>query len=728
MTCFTMDRRTDYGVGVTSKSMPKPPRDSASAPEPSSSAPSAAGAPAAPAAAVEPVDLSGLVYGRIPIENVSPSVLCGRRPATALPGEDIRIAATVYREGHDALGVTAVLRDPQGREHQRTAMSLSAPGTDRYEGWVRPDAEGEWSFTVEGWGDLYETWRHAAEIKLGVGQDVELMMDEGVVVFERAASEAERPESQRRLLGEIAEQLKDRSIPASQRFARAADRSVLEIVAASPIRSLVTSSEPLPLRVERDAAGRGAWYEFFPRSEGAVRDETTGGFRSGTFRTAAERLPAVADMGFDVLYMPPIHPIGHAHRKGPNNTLHAGPNDPGSPWAIGSEDGGHDAIHPDLGTFEDFDDFVARARELGLEVALDLALQASPDHPWVQQHPEWFTTRADGTIAYAENPPKKYQDIYPINFDNDPEGLCREVLRIVQLWISHGVRIFRVDNPHTKPLWFWEWLLDRVRKIDDGVVFLAEAFTRPAMMQGLAKAGFHQSYSYFTWRNAKWELEEYLEEVARETAAQYRPNFFVNTPDILTSYFVEGGRPAFKIRAAIAATASPLWGMYAGYELYENVQRPGAEESIDSEKFEYRPRDFKDAEVRGDSLAPYVRRLNQLRHEHPALGDLQNLTLHPTDDDAILCFSKTKTVQGPDGEHEDTLIVVANTDPHSVRTANIELDLDALRLAPQDRAEDGTFAADELLTGESWSWGNRVWVRLDPFYEPVHIVSVRRRR
>ena len=354
--------------------------------------------------------------------------------------------------------------------------------------------------------------------------------------------------------------------------------------------------------------------------------------------------------------------------------------------------------------------------------------RCAPDHPWVTEHPEWFTQRADGSIAYAENPPKKYQDIYPINFDNDPEGLCREVLRIVQLWISHGVRIFRVDNPHTKPLWFWEWLLDRVRKIDDGVVFLAEAFTRPAMMQGLAKAGFQQSYSYFTWRNAKWELEEYLEEVARETAAQYRPNFFVNTPDILTSYFVEGGRPAFKIRAAIAATASPLWGMYAGYELYENVQRPGAEESIDSEKFEYRPRDFKDAEVRGDSLAPYVRRLNQLRHEHPALGDLQNLTLHPTDDDAILCLSKTKTVQGPDGDHEDTLIVVANTDPHSVRTANIELDLEALRLAPQDRAEDGTFAADELLTGESWSWGDRVWVRLDPFYEPVHIVSVRRRR
>ncbi|NKE10428.1 DUF3416 domain-containing protein [Kocuria subflava] len=674
------------------------------------------------------VDRSHLVYGRIPIEQVSPVVHNGQRPATAVPGESIRVGATVYREGHDALGVAAVLYNPEGQETERVLLTLKSKGTDRFEGWLTPTSEGDWSFAIEGFSDVFGTWHHDAAIKLAVGQDVELMMDEGALVFERAAAESERPQDQRSLFTKVAEHLKDRSVPAGQRFAEATDRGILSAVERNPIRALVTESQRYPIRVEREAAGRGAWYEFFPRSEGAEWNPETGQWRSGTFVTAAERLDAVAGMGFDVIYLPPIHPIGVAHRKGPNNSLTPAPGDPGSPWAIGAAEGGHDAIHPDLGGFEEFDAFVARAHELGLEVALDLALQASPDHPWVQSNPEWFTTRADGTIAYAENPPKKYQDIYPLNFDNDPEGLSQEVLRIVKLWMSHGIRIFRVDNPHTKPLWFWEWLLGEIHKIDPGVVFLAEAFTRPAMMQGLAKAGYQQSYSYFTWRNAKWELEEYLEEISRETASHYRPNFFVNTPDILTDYFVHGGRPSFKIRAALAATASPLWGMYAGFELYENVQRQGAEEANDNEKYQYRPRDFDGAEARGDSLAPYVRRLNQIRREHPALLDLQNLTLHNTDDDAVLCFSKTKTVTDDDGEHEDTLIVVVNTDPHSVRIANIDLDLDALKLRPEDRHEDGTFSADDLLTGASWNWGEHVWVRLDPFYEPVHIVQVRRSR
>lgn len=643
---------------------------------------------------------------------------------SAFHGEAVAFGVTAFREGHDRIGVHLRLTSPSGDESLHR-LDPAGDGFDRWWTNVALLEEGTWTFHFESFADDFATWHHAAHVKVLAGVDVPLMLEMGALLCERGAAERDRPAAERRMLTEMAEQF--RADAGTEPLSLIDDPRLEAAFTARPLQSLVTVGSDRDLLVERERAGVGAWYEFFPRSEGAkLRKDGT--VKSGTFRTASKRLPAVARMGFDVVYLPPIHPIGRTNRKGPNNSLTPGPGDPGSPWAIGAAEGGHDAVHPDLGTLADFRAFVRAAAAEGLEVALDLALQASPDHPWVTSHPEWFTTLPDGSIAYAENPPKKYQDIYPINFDNDPEGLCREVLRIVQLWISHGVRIFRVDNPHTKPLWFWEWLLDRVRKIDDGVVFLAEAFTRPAMMQGLAKAGFQQSYSYFTWRNAKWELEEYLEEVTRETAAQYRPNFFVNTPDILTSYFVEGGRPAFKIRAAIAATASPLWGMYAGYELYENVQRPGAEESIDSEKFEYRPRDFKDAEVRGDSLAPYVRRLNQLRHEHPALGDLQNLTLHPTDDDAILCFSKTKTVQGPDGEHEDTLIVVANTDPHSVRTANIELDLEALRLAPQDRAEDGTFAADELLTGESWSWGDRVWVRLDPFYEPVHIVSVRRRR
>ena len=371
---------------------------------------------------------------------------------------------------------------------------------------------------------------------------------------------------------------------------------------------------------------------------------------SGNFRTAAKRLEGVAAMGFDVIYLPPIHPIGEVNRKGPNNTLTPGPDDTGSPWAIGSKDGGHDAIHPDLGDFDDFDAFVARARDLGLEVALDLALQAAPDHPWVTSHPEFFTTRADGTIAYAENPPKKYQDIYPINFDNDPAGICREVLRVVRLWMSHGVRIFRVDNPHTKPLPFWEWLLAEVRRTDPDVLFLSEAFTKPPMMHALGAVGFHQSYTYFTWRTARWELEDYLREVSSETDHLMRPNFFVNTPDILHAYLQYGGPAAFKIRAAIAATSVPSWGVYAGYELFEHVAvKPGSEEYLDSEKYQIRIRDWEAAEAEGRSLAPYLTRLNETRRAHPALQRLRNLTIHSSDDENILVFSKTRR----DGRHRD---------------------------------------------------------------------------
>ncbi|MGH8967644.1 MAG: alpha-amylase family glycosyl hydrolase, partial [Actinomycetes bacterium] len=337
---------------------------------------------------------------------------------------------------------------------------------------------------------------------------------------------------------------------------------------------------------------------------------------SGTFRTAMKRLPAIAAMGFDVVYLPPIHPIGTSYRKGPNNTLDAGPYDPGSPWAIGSTEGGHDAIHPDLGTLDDFDALVAHAADHGMEIALDLALQCSPDHPWVTDHPEWFTTRADGTIAYAENPPKKYQDIYPVNFDNDPKGIYNEVLRVVRHWISHGVRVFRVDNPHTKPVEFWEWLLAEIRKTDPDVIFLSEAFTKPAMMQTLATVGFHQSYTYFTWRNAKWELEEYLTELSHETSHVMRPNLFVNTPDILHAYLQYGGPAAFKIRAVIAAMASPSWGVYAGFELFEHVAvKPGSEEYLDSEKYQIRVRDWEGAAAEGRTLAPYLTRLNEIRRE-----------------------------------------------------------------------------------------------------------------
>jgi starch synthase (maltosyl-transferring) len=420
-------------------------------------------------------------------------------------------------------------------------------------------------------------------------------------------------------------------------------------------------------------------------------------------------------MSFDIVYLPPVHPIGRSFRKGPNNTLDPAPGDPGSPWAIGSEEGGHDAIHPDLGTFEDFDAFVARARELGLEVAIDLALQASPDHPWVTEHPKWFSVRGDGSIAYAENPPKKYQDIYPVNFDNDPDGIYAEVLRIVKVWISHGVTVFRVDNPHTKPVNFWEWLLGEVRTTDPDVIFLSEAFTRPPMMQELAKVGFHQSYGYFTWRNAKWELEEYFRQISTETAHFMRPNLFVNTPDILHAYLQYGGPAAFKVRAALASTASPAWGVYSGYELFEHVAvRPGSEEYLDSEKYQYRPRDW---DTPGN-LAPYLTMLNDVRRQHPALQELRNLRLHNVEDDAILCYSKRVTT--PDG-HSDTVIVVVNTDPHAVRESMVHLDMGALGMAGDD-----TFTVYDEVSGATWRWGQSNYVRLDPNHEPAHILAVRR--
>ena len=667
-----------------------------------------------------------LVYGRIPITDVSPVVEGGRFPATAIPGEDIRVCATVFREGHDSLGASAVLYDPQGHEVQRVTMTPGAPGTDRFHAMLRPLAQGRWSFAVEGWSDLYDTWLHAAEIKIGVGQDVELMFKEGQLLFEAASKESSRSAAEAQAFEDAAARMTDTGLSVEDRLAAGTSAELKAYVAERPLRDLVSSSQRFPIEVEREAAGRGSWYEFFPRSEGATWDAEAGQWISGNFTTAVEALDRTAAMGFDVAYLPPIHPIGRNHRKGPNNSLEAGPQDPGSPWAIGSAEGGHDAIHPDLGTFEDFDTFVAHAHELGLEVALDLALQASPDHPWVAEHPQWFTTRADGTIAYAENPPKKYQDIYPLNFDNDPQGLAHEVLRVVELWISHGVDIFRVDNPHTKPLWFWEWLIARVREEHPNTVFLAEAFTRPAMMQGLAKAGFQQSYSYFTWRNTKEEIEEYLEEVSHETSSAYRPNFFVNTPDILTEYLQFGGPAAFKVRAALASTASPLWGVYAGYELFEHVARPGAEEYINNEKFELRPRDFQGAVDRGESLAPYITRLNEIRRGHPALGDLQNLTVQSTTDSAIVAYSKFKTVERDGREVKDTVIVVINTDTHATREATVWLDLDSLGLDDDDFNEDGSFWVDDLMSGASWKWGTHNYVRLDPYIEPAHILNIRR--
>ena len=660
---------------------------------------------------------SAAMTSRIPISDVHPVVDCGARPAKAVTGESFEVLATVFREGHDAVAANVVLRDPRGKPGPYAPMSLLAPGTDRYAAEVTPTRPGRWTYTVEAWSDPVATWMHDADIKVRAGVDTELMLEEGARVFLRAADGV--PDGPgRQVLLDAATALRDIARPVLARLAAGLAPEVTAALAEHPLRDLVTTSRRYPLTVDRREALVGSWYELFPRSEGAVVDpHGVTPPRSGTFRTAAERLPAVAAMGFDVVYLPPIHPVGDAYRKGPNNTLTPGPDDPGSPWAIGSPAGGHDAVHPDLGTIEDFDFFVERAAEHGLEVALDFALQASPDHPWVKEHPEWFTTRADGTIAYAENPPKKYQDIYPINFDNDPEGLYQECLRTLRHWMDHGVRIFRVDNPHTKPVAFWERLLGDIRRIDPNVLFLAEAFTRPAMMRELAKAGFHQSYTYFTWRTTKDELAEYATELATETAHYMRPNFFVNTPDILHAFLQYGGPPAFKIRAVLAATMSPAWGVYAGYELFEHVAvRPGSEEYLDSEKYEYRPRDWAAAEADGRSLAPYLTLLNRFRRDHPALAQLRDITFHEVDNPDVIAFSKRARLA--DGT-VDTILVVVNLDPHGPREATLSLDVAALGAPPGDR-----FLVTDQFTGESYVWGEHNYVRLDPFAEPAHLLTV----
>ena len=661
---------------------------------------------------------SEALIGRLPITRVTPSVDGGAYAAKAFVGEVLPFSAVVFREGHDSLGVELVLTSPAAKTSVYR-MLPGAPGSDSWHTQAQLTEQGRYKFQIRAFGDDFDTWHHNATVKVNVGVDEELMMLEGVALLVRAASEGQRSKTEAKKLVEVAEKLADKTKSAKARLAEA--ESVSTIFAHEPLRSLITLSQEFEINCERELAGSAAWYEFFPRSEGATFDAKTKSWTSGNFKTAAKRLPAVAEMGFQVLYLPPIHPIGEAFRKGPNNTLNAAPQDPGSPWAIGSAAGGHDAIHPDLGTEADFKDFVKKAKELGIEVALDLALQASPDHPWVKSNPEWFTTRADGTIAYAENPPKKYQDIYPINFDNDRDGIYLEVLRVVKHWISLGIRVFRVDNPHTKPVNFWQWLIAEVNSEFDDVVFLAEAFTRPAMMHTLGKVGFQQSYTYFTWRNTKAELESYLTELAHQSADFFRPNLWVSTPDILTEYLQFGGPAGHKIRAVVAATGAASWGMYSGFELIESVARPGAEEHIDSEKYEFKPRDFKAAEKAGRSIAPFVAKLNEARADHPALRQLRNLQLHSSDDSAILVYSKHLSAEHSSTGKADTVIVVVNVDPHSVRETSVHLDLAKLGL------ESETFEVHDLISNQKFTWGKDNYVRLDPREEPAHILHITKR-
>ncbi|HEY8527337.1 MAG TPA: alpha-1,4-glucan--maltose-1-phosphate maltosyltransferase [Acidimicrobiales bacterium] len=639
------------------------------------------------------------MLARIVIDDIHPRTPSGRYPAKAVVGERVPVSATIFKDGHDRLAARVRWR----RAGKRTWHSapLRDVGNDRWEGELTPSAVGAHELVIEAWRDRFATWRHDIEIRVAAGDDVEVELEEGARILEALASQL--PGRARKRVLDAAAGLRRTSCSLHVRLNAGLDDRVAELVGDLPDADL-TASEPVGLWVDRERAGFSAWYEFFPRSEGG-------------FVGAMDRLPAIAEMGFDVVYLPPIHPIGKTDRKGRNNTLTVEPGDPGSPWAIGSPEGGHTAIHPELGTIEDFRRFRDRASELGLEVALDYALQCSPDHPWVTEHPEWFHRRPDGSIRFAENPPKKYQDIYPINFwperDADRVALwkaCRDILRY---WIGEGVRIFRVDNPHTKPIAFWAWLIERIHRNHPDVIFLSEAFTRPAVMAKLAEVGFTQSYTYFTWRTEPWELREYVEELAHGPLAEYmRPNFWPNTPDILSGPLRHGPPAAFLLRFVLAATLVPSYGIYSGYELYENEPASDEnEEYLNSEKYEIRRRDW----GRPDSMAPFIAQVNAIRRRHPAFRWLRNVRFHHSANDRFLVWSRGHAAEG------DLMLVVVNLDPHHPQETVLGLDLAAIGMPTH-----GPYTAADELGGETYTWdGPNPYVRLDPTRGQVaHILTL----
>jgi starch synthase (maltosyl-transferring) len=639
------------------------------------------------------------VLGRITIDAVRPATPAGFA-AKAVVGEPVTVTADVFKDGHDRLAARVRWRRAGRSRWQSTPMQDEV--NDHWHATITADQIGRHEFVVEAWRDRFATWRHDVEIKAAVGDDVELELEEGARILESLAAKV-GARSRERVLEAVAG-LRRTSCSLQVRLNAGLDDRVAALVAGIPDADL-TTSPAMPLWVDRPRAAQGAWYELFPRSEGG-------------FARAAKRLRAVADMGFDIVYLAPIHPIGVTDRKGPNNTLDPRPDDPGSPWAIGSAAGGHTAVAPELGTLDDFRSFSAEARDLGLEVALDYALQCSPDHPWVTEHPEWFWRRPDGSIRFAENPPKKYQDIYPLNFwperDADRVALwkaCRDVLRY---WIAQGVRIFRVDNPHTKPVAFWDWLIDRIHRDHPDVVFLSEAFTRPKVMAKLAEVGFSQSYTYFTWRTSAWELRQYVEELAYGPTASYmRPNFWPNTPDILSGPLRHGPPAAFLLRFVLAATLVPSYGMYSGYELFENEPASDAnEEYLHSEKYQLRPRDWSGS----DSMAPFITRINEIRRAHPAFARLDNIRFHGSADDAFLVWSKGSVGDG------DLVLIVVNLDPHNPRETVLDLDLGAMGLP-----WSGPLHVHDELGGDDYTWdGPHPYVRLDPTQGRVaHILTLR---
>jgi starch synthase (maltosyl-transferring) len=648
---------------------------------------------------------------RVVIEAVRPTVECGRFAAKAATGQPLEVSADVFADGHDQL-MAVVRHGPVARGRaapRREEVPLEPVGNDHWRCLITPPQVGPWEFEVVALADDYGTWVRDLRVRIEAGQDVALELEDGAAMVERRLERGARG-TDRTAIRRLAAALRSAG-SVSARLAAAGTPEALELMRRTADRSTATVAGPFPLFVDRPLAAFSAWYEMFPRSEGAEPP------RSGTFATAERRLEAIARMGFDIVYLPPIHPIGTTFRKGPNNSLESGPDDVGSPWAIGSAEGGHTAVHPALGTLDDFDAFVAEARHRGLEVSLDFAIQCSPDHPWVREHPEWFRHRSDGSIRYAENPPKRYQDIYPIDFDTeDRDGLFRALRDVMVFWMQHGVSVFRVDNPHTKHLPFWEWVIADLRRRNPDVILLSEAFTRPRVMQRLAKVGFTQSYTYFTWRTTKQELSEYLVELSQtEMVDWFRPNFWVNTPDILHEVLQLGGPPAFRLRLVLAALAAPSWGMYAGYELCESRPvRHGSEEYLDAEKYQLRPRDWE----RPDSLAPLVTRVNEVRRRHRrAVSQLRTLRIHHVDNDALLCFSRSSD----DGS--DVLLVIVNLDPVNVREGTTWIDLSALGI-PEDQA----YEAHDELTDTTYVWhGPSNYVRLDPAVQPGHVLHLRPR-
>jgi len=612
---------------------------------------------------------------RIRIEHPNPIVDGGRFPTKRCAGDVVEVSADIFRDGHEVLKAVVRYRAPGAEEWlegplQHIDAHLRG---DRWAGSFTVDTIGDWTWTIEAWVDPFAAWREELERKIAFGQDdVSSELEEGAVMIAAAGLE-------------IAQMTPDVALGAD----------LFAAMQAAQARHERTELEPhQAVEVDRVRARFSTWYELFPRSWGG-------------FKGVTEQLTRLAELGFDVLYLPPVHPIGEKNRKGRNNSLQAGPGDPGSPWAIGHhEHGGHDALHPDLGSMQDFEEMVGQAREHGIDVALDFAIQCSADHPWLTEHPEWFNRRPDGTLKYAENPPKKYQDIYNVNWNTeDWRALWQALYDVVRAWVDRGVKVFRVDNPHTKPFPFWEWLIEEIRRDDPDVLFLAEAFTRRRVMQQLGKLGFSQSYTYFTWKTARWELREYVEELAHGPEREYfRPNFFTNTPDILHEYLVDGGVPAFYIRLVLAGLLSPSYGIYSGYESYENVPvAPGSEEYMDSEKYEGKTR-----ALDGEML-PFVGRLNEIRRAHPALQQLTNVRFLETESESLLAFAKR--------HGDDTILAIVNLDPHHPH--------EGVTTVPYELGLPPVFAVEDLLSGERFDWNlGRNYVRLDPTYRVAHVFAV----